>query len=33
MPAFGSPSPAHRVLGDAEIESIVTFMRSWEEKS
>jgi mono/diheme cytochrome c family protein len=32
MPAFGSPSPTHRVLGDAEIESIVTFMRSWKEK-
>ncbi|HWP66154.1 MAG TPA: c-type cytochrome [Candidatus Limnocylindria bacterium] len=31
MPAFGSPSPTHRVLDDAEIESIVTFMRSWED--
>lgn len=33
MPGFGSPSPAHRVLDDAEIEAIVGFMRSWEEQS
>ena len=32
MPAFGSASPAHRVLDDAEIVSIVTFMRTWEDR-
>lgn len=31
MPAFGSPSPAHRVLDDDEIVSLVTFMRTWED--
>jgi cbb3-type cytochrome c oxidase subunit III len=33
MPAFGSPSPAHRVLADGEIEAIVSFMRTWEDRS
>jgi cbb3-type cytochrome c oxidase subunit III len=32
MPAFGSPSPAHRVLSDEEIESVVAFIRTWEGK-
>ncbi len=32
MQAFGRPSPAHRVLADQEIESIVSFIRNWEEK-
>jgi len=31
MPAFGSASPAHRVLADGEIGAIVSFMRTWEE--
>jgi len=33
MPAFGAASPAHRLLADPEIESIVTFMRTWEGSS
>jgi cbb3-type cytochrome c oxidase subunit III len=33
MPAFGSASPAHRVLADDEIGAIVSFIRSWEEGS
>jgi mono/diheme cytochrome c family protein len=33
MPGFGGASPAHRALGDREIESIVHFVRSWEEKT
>ena len=32
MPAFGSASPAHRVLSDDEIQSIVAFVRTWEGK-
>jgi cytochrome c oxidase cbb3-type subunit 3 len=31
MPAFGSASPAHRLLGDDEIASVVRFIRTWEE--
>jgi cbb3-type cytochrome c oxidase subunit III len=30
MPAFGSPSPAHRVLGDDEIEAVVAWIRTWD---
>jgi cbb3-type cytochrome c oxidase subunit III len=30
MPAFSSPSPARRTLEDADIEAIVTHIRSWE---
>jgi cytochrome c oxidase cbb3-type subunit 3 len=30
MPAFGSSSPQHRVLDDAEIAAIVSFVRTWE---
>jgi cbb3-type cytochrome c oxidase subunit III len=33
MPAFSAASPAHRLLGDREIESIVTFLRTWEGPS
>ena len=33
MPAFSAASPTHRLLGDREIESIVTFMRTWEGSS
>ena len=32
MPAFGSASPAHRVLDDGEIVSIVTFLRTLEDR-
>lgn len=32
MPAFGSPSPAHRLLADEEMEAIVAFIRTWEVK-
>jgi cytochrome c oxidase cbb3-type subunit 3 len=32
MPAFGSSSPTHRVLADDEIVSIVSFMRTWEDR-
>lgn len=31
MPAFGSASPAHRVLADDEIVAIATYLRSWED--
>jgi mono/diheme cytochrome c family protein len=31
MPAFGSPSPQHRVLDDGEIAAVVAFIRTWEE--
>jgi mono/diheme cytochrome c family protein len=30
MAAFSSPSPARRTLEDAEVEAIVTHIRSWE---
>jgi cbb3-type cytochrome c oxidase subunit III len=33
MPAFGSPSPTHRVLSDGDIEAIVSFIRTWEDRS
>ena len=33
MPSFGASSTAHRLLSDEEIESIVTFIRSWEGAS
>jgi cytochrome c oxidase cbb3-type subunit 3 len=33
MPTFGASSTAHRVLSDPEIESIVSFIRTWEEPS
>jgi mono/diheme cytochrome c family protein len=33
MPSFGAPSPAHRLLSDDEIQSIVRFLRTWEEPS
>lgn len=33
MPSFSAPSTTHRLLSDREIESVVTFIRSWEEKS
>jgi hypothetical protein len=33
MPAFSAASPTHRLLGDREIEFIVTFMRTWEGSS
>jgi cbb3-type cytochrome c oxidase subunit III len=33
MPAFGAASPAHRLLGEREIESVVTFVRTWEGSS
>jgi mono/diheme cytochrome c family protein len=33
MPAFSAPSPAHRLLADDEIESIVRFLRTWEGPS
>jgi len=33
MPTFGASSTAHRLLSDPEIESIVTFIRTWEESS
>jgi cytochrome c oxidase cbb3-type subunit III len=33
MPTFGASSTAHRLLSDQEIESIVTFIRTWEEPS
>jgi mono/diheme cytochrome c family protein len=29
MPGFQRPSPVHRTLSDAEIETIVAFIRSW----
>lgn len=29
MPAFGNASPVHRVLGPAEIEAVVSFIRTW----
>lgn len=29
MPGFGQPSAVHRTLSDAEIEAVVTFIRSW----
>jgi mono/diheme cytochrome c family protein len=32
MQGFGRPSPVHRALADQEIESIVSFIRNWEEK-
>jgi mono/diheme cytochrome c family protein len=32
MPAFGAASPAHRLLADDEIESVVAWLRAWEEK-
>jgi cytochrome c oxidase cbb3-type subunit 3 len=31
MPAFGAPSPTHRVLADDEITAIVRFLRTWED--
>jgi mono/diheme cytochrome c family protein len=31
MPAFGSASPQHRVLDEAEIAAVVSFVRTWEE--
>jgi len=31
MPSFGGASPVQRTLSDGEIESIVTWMRGWEE--
>jgi len=33
MPPFATAGPAHRQLSDQEIETIVTFMRTWEVKS
>jgi len=33
MPSFAAPATTHRLLSDEEIESIVTFLRSWEVKS
>ena len=33
MPAFGAAATTHRQLSATEIESIVTFLRSWEGKS
>jgi len=33
MPPFAVAGPAHRQLSDQEIETIVTFMRTWEVKS
>jgi cbb3-type cytochrome c oxidase subunit III len=30
MPAFGSPSPTHQVLGDDEIEAVVAWLRTFE---
>jgi cbb3-type cytochrome c oxidase subunit III len=30
MPGFAAPGPAGQALSDSEIESIVTFLRSWE---
>jgi mono/diheme cytochrome c family protein len=30
MPGFSAPGPARQALSDGEIESIVTFLRSWE---
>jgi cbb3-type cytochrome c oxidase subunit III len=32
MPNFANPGAAHRQLADAEIEAIVTFLRTWEVK-
>ncbi len=32
MVGFQDPSPVHRTLDAGDIESIVTFLRSWEEK-
>jgi len=32
MPGFANPGSAHRQLADAEIEAIVTFLRTWEVK-
>jgi mono/diheme cytochrome c family protein len=33
MPSFSAASPTHRLLADDEIESIVRFLRTWEEPS
>ena len=33
MPSFAASTTAHRLLSDAEIESIVTFIRRWEGAS
>jgi mono/diheme cytochrome c family protein len=33
MAAFSAASPAHATLSPLEIEAIVAFIRSWEEKS
>jgi cytochrome c oxidase cbb3-type subunit 3 len=30
MPAFSEPSPVHRTLAPADIESLVAFIRSWQ---
>jgi mono/diheme cytochrome c family protein len=32
MPAFGTPSPQHRVLDESEIAAVVSFVRTWEEE-
>jgi len=32
MPAFGEPSPVRQLLAGDEIESIVAYIRSWEER-
>jgi mono/diheme cytochrome c family protein len=33
MPGFGAAATTHRLLADEEIESIVSFIRTWEERS
>jgi mono/diheme cytochrome c family protein len=33
MPSFAASSTTHRLLSDEEIESIVTFIRTWEGPS
>lgn len=32
MPAFGEPSPAYPALAAADIEAVVAYIRSWQEK-
>jgi mono/diheme cytochrome c family protein len=33
MPSFAAPATTHRLLSDEEIETIVTFIRTWEVPS
>ncbi|MBI4907911.1 MAG: c-type cytochrome [Acidobacteria bacterium] len=33
MPAFGEPSPTHRTLAAADVEAVVAYIRSWQEKT